>query len=303
VFLLHSDKANYPEVAAYSAYLTGIGHRVESGDLDTYRGYGRGQSCVLWCLMGFFPSGLPAKRVIHDYRSLSIGKGARYKDLIKRHFNVKPDVRIFQNDAMATLMDFPDDVPSLRIPMGVPDALFEPAPLRRRAPRFAGKFCYLGAMSRERGFHEVLTSFAQHRRGSDKFVLIGAPANDIYRDFRDAPGLVFTGRLDQAEALATVAACQYAVSYFPYHRPHAFQTPTKLLEYAALGRRIVCNDSPANLACVSERGLPCLVTPRDVFSAVTDDNLAQLQPTDPEAVRSFGWSSVLARSGIDRFLE
>ncbi|KVN14193.1 MULTISPECIES: glycosyltransferase [unclassified Burkholderia] len=303
VFILHPGKANYPEIAAYRDFLGQRGFDVHDGDASAYARLDGRSDCILWCIMGFYRSLPPARFVIHDYRSLSVGRLAAIKDTIKRALNAKPDLRIFQNERMRDAMAFRDGTPSLLLPMGVPDWIFEIAN-ESAGEGPAGRFCYIGEMSRERGFHKVLAAYrAAPRTMRDTLVLVGQPEPEIHDAFRHVDGITFVGRVPQRDALRIVLRSDYAVCYFPYHRPHCFQTPTKLLEYAALGKKIVCNDAPSNVDAVKALGIRSHVTGASIFDELLP--LAQLraESNDPARLRRLGWTAVIAQSGVLARLE
>ncbi|VWB32330.1 glycosyltransferase [Burkholderia lata] len=304
VFILHPGKANYPEIAAYGHCLGAHGFEVFDGDLDAYARFPDRDACILWCIMGFYRALPPARYVIHDYRSLSVGRLAAVKDRVKRALNVRPDLRIFQNAQMRDAMAFRDDVRTLLLPMGVPDWIFDPDGADAGAAHTpSGRFCYIGEMSRERGFHKVLAAYRDARRDeTDTLVLVGQPEPEIRAAFGDTPGIRFVGRVPQPDALRIVRESEYAVCFFPYHRPHCFQTPTKLLEYASLGKKIVCNDAPSNVRTANELGIQCHVTGATIFDELFPLSRIRANGTDPAAMRSLEWGRVIERSGVLAYL-
>ncbi|OXI96969.1 MULTISPECIES: glycosyltransferase [Burkholderia] len=301
IFIMHPGKAHYPEIDAYTAYFSERGFEVASGGPDDHARLAAPREWILWCIMGFYPSPRPARRVIHDYRSLSIGRLARVKDRIKRICQPVPDLRIFQNERMRTELAFRDAAPSLLLPMGVPDWIFT---LAREPidPGPADRFCYIGEMSIERGFDKVLHAYRRYRRtAGGTLALVGEPDPCIRSRFAGEPGMTFVGRLPQRDALRVVARADYAICYFPTHRPHCYQTPTKLLEYAALGKRIICNGAATSLALSRALGIHCHVGGRAIF-----DDLATVPadalPNDPERLRHVRWSHVIDASGVTAWL-
>ncbi|AZQ53852.1 glycosyltransferase [Burkholderia cenocepacia] len=315
VFILHPGKANYPEIAAYGRRLRAHGFEVFDGDLDAYARFPDRDACILWCIMGFYRALPPARFVIHDYRSLSVGRLAAVKDRVKRVLNVRPDLRIFQNERMRDAMAFRDGVRALLLPMGVPDWIFDPvdagtgadvatAGNAGAAPTPSGRFCYIGEMSRERGFHKVLAAYRDARRDeTDTLVLVGDPEPEISAAFADTPGLCFVGRVPQPDALRIVRDSEYAVCFFPYHRPHCFQTPTKLLEYASLGKKIVCNDAPSNLRTANELGIRCHVTGAAIFDELFPVSRIRASRPDPAAMKSLEWGRVIESSGVLAYID
>ena len=321
VFILHPGKANYPEIAAYGRRLRAHGFEVFDGDLDAYVRFPDRDVCILWCIMGFYRALPPARFVIHDYRSLSVGRLAAVKDRVKRVLNVRPDLRIFQNARMRDAMAFGDGVRALLLPMGVPDWIFDPVDAGAGAGAGAGadvaaagdadtvqtpsgRFCYIGEMSRERGFHKVLAAYRDARRdAADTLVLVGHPEPEIRAAFADTPGIRFVGRVPQRDALRIVRDSEYAVCFFPYHRPHCFQTPTKLLEYASLGKKIVCNDAPSNVRTAKELGIPCHVTGAAIFDEVFPLSRIRARRPDPAAMKSLEWGRVIEGSGVLAYID
>jgi glycosyltransferase involved in cell wall biosynthesis len=302
IFILHPGKANYPEINAYSEYFKELGWEVVAGTLEEYRQFPDAEACVLWCIMGFYPKKLAARYVIHDYRSLSVGAHSTLKDRLKRALQPKPDLRIFQNSLIQELMGFHDNVDTILLPMGVPDWIFSLDSANDRALP-GGTYCYVGEITRERGFMSFIADFLSSRRPSETLVLVGTVEKEIYDRYGEKDGLVFTGRLPQRDALAVVKNCEYAISTIPYCRPYNVQTPTKLLEYAALGRRIICNDSPSNLIAIRELGLQCMVTGPRLFSGIRDQQDSQTVPAnDPSLLSHLRWSHEIAASRVERYL-
>jgi glycosyltransferase involved in cell wall biosynthesis len=301
VFILHPGKANYPEISAYTAFLNRHGVEVFEGDSDAYAGFPFKAECVLWCIMGFYRAHDEARFVIHDYRSLSLGPLAWVKDGLKRAFNARPHLRVFQNERMRDAMGFRDRVTSVLLPMGVPDWIFNLAHSQDAgaAALPAGRFCYIGEMSRERGFDKVLSAWrAAPREAGDSLVLVGRPEPELYEAFKDTQGLEFVGRVPQSDALGIVRRSDFAICYFPYHRPHCFQTPTKLLEYAALGKKIICNDAPSNVLACAELNIRSLVTGPAIFDGLPPASQITIEDNDPRSLSGLEWTSVIERSGV-----
>jgi len=289
IFIIHPGKANYPEVSAYKDFFSGS-CTVLDGTLSDFMSLEGRQDWVAWCIMGFYPAKIDASVVIHDYRSLSVGAFVAAKDYIKKKFQPKPDLRIFQNEAMSSVMSFSDDVETLYLPMGVPSFIYNIEATNN--PLHKQKFCYIGEMSRERNFDKVLDAFVNNDQGGS-IVLVGSPQKEIYEKYRHFPQLIFTGRVSQKEALSIVKACAFSVCYFPWHRPHKFQAPTKLLEYMALGVSVICNDAPSNLRELEKFSYPATVSGDYVFG-----NNLSFDLTPPSAVKGISWRDVIGGSGI-----
>jgi glycosyltransferase involved in cell wall biosynthesis len=300
IYILHPGTANYPEIKAYREYF-GNRYTVLDGTKQDYEKSGINGDCILWCIMGFYPKQYKAKFVIHDYRSLSIGKFCAAKDLVKKLLNSKPDLRIFQNSEMQRIMSFSDNIESLLLPMGIPDFIRHVE--AHTNPSFHQRFCYIGEMSKERKFDLVLKSFIES--GLDgKLLLVGTPDSEIFEEFKHSDKFMFTGKLPQHEALSAVKACRFSICYFPYHRPHRFQTPTKLLEYMALGMDIICNDAPSNISTLSLFNYKnAIITGRDIFQSRNEiEGYTPIENVNDTISDSLGWDSVIKCSGIDKYV-
>lgn len=294
IYFVHEDKAAYPEIAAYRSFLrdeyiceeTTPDELLQKEDLA---------SAVCWMMMGHYPQKLKARLVIHDYRSLSVGAGRWFKDKIKRYTNATPDLRIFQNKEMAAVMGFKDSVSTLYIPMGVPSFIKDVA---QQSPAEKNcDFCYIGVMSEERNTHLMFDSFLKRFGAIKTFHAYGVPEEAIVQRYKDHSNIIFAGRHPQEEVFAALKQAHVAVNYFPAHYPHALQTPTKLLEYGALGTRVLCNEQAQSRLTAEKYGLNCLWgAPKDMFQSVPDDlNWPDNDGFDPTPML---WTSVLTSSGL-----
>lgn len=291
---MHEGKEAYPEVAAYRSFLgeAFICEEVHPDELSSKEDLGE---AICWMIMGYYPKTIKAHLVVHDYRSLSVGRGRWLKDKIKRYTNAVPDIRIFQNEAMAQLMGFSDDLPLVYLPMGVPSFILKEA----MAPKEEANcdFCYIGVMSEERRTYLMFDSFIKRFGRSKSFHAYGTPEESIVNRYADYPNIVFAGRHEQDRVFSALKRSSVAVNYFPEHFPHALQTPTKLLEYGALGLRILCNEHPQSRLTSERYGLSCFWgQTHDMFKDVSDDlDWPDNNGFDPTPML---WPSVLVESGI-----
>lgn len=299
IFIIHGGKANYPEISAYRNYFS-ADYEVLDGDLASYNKLNNKSECIAWCIMGFFPYKIEAKQVIHDYRSLSVGRFPALKDWVKKKFNSSPDLRIFQNTIMKDAMAFNDEVQTCILPMGVPEYIFDVA--KDESSEYLAKYCYIGEISFEREIDKVLSAFIENNIKGD-FVLIGTPEEKLYEQFSKYKSIKFLGRKPQKETLKLVKQCEFAVCSLPYHRPYSFQAATKLLEYLALGMKVVCNPAPSNMMVCKELGAAGIyISTRNVFdSSDFESQLNYIKPSNSQ-YHHLGWKSVISDSEVAHHL-
>jgi len=294
IYFIHEGKEAYPEIAAYRKFFADrfATQEVHPAEVDHLPDLA---TSICWFIMGFHRSRPKAALVVHDYRSLSIGRTAALKDLMKRFMNAKPDIRIFQNQDMQKALGVRDAVPTVFLPMGVPEFILD-ARLSER-PRPTNDFCYIGVMSMERQSYLMIDSFLKRFGHHKTFHLYGAPEEKIVQKYQAYPNVIFMGRKTQPEVFHALQNVRVAVNYFPNHNPHKLQTPTKLLEYAALGLRILCNEQPQSRAVAAAHNLSChWGAAQDMFASVPDDlNWMDNRAFDPHALL---WPAVIEKSGI-----
>jgi hypothetical protein len=91
------------------------------------------------------------------------------------------------------------------------------------------------------------------------------------------------------------------VCFFPDHYPHVLQTPTKLMEYGALGMRILANEHPQSRLTAQHYGIHCRWgSIDDLFAEVPDElDWANNADVDPSPMV---WPAVIAQSGVDELI-
>lgn len=292
IFILHPGKANYPEISAYQNFFS-RDFNVTDGTIEQYDSFEDKNNTILWCIMGFYPKKLHAKLIIHDYRSLSVGYFPKTKDLIKKHLNQKPDIRIFQNKRMEGVMGFRDDAPSLTLPMGVPEWIFN-LDVDHTLP--GGTYCYIGEITRERGMHKVIRAFQKYRKfKNETLVLVGPTEETIKSKFSDDPNIIFTGKLPQADALKIVKNSSFCISRIPHKYPYCYQAPTKLLEYFALEKNILCNDALSNTETAKLLGIDIIICPDEIF---TEDLPYAPKKCKSPPGESINWNTAIQSSRV-----
>jgi glycosyltransferase involved in cell wall biosynthesis len=154
------------------------------------------------------------------------------------------------------------------VPMGIRldsrHSAATPAPPRSRIPAGEPAFVYLGTLGRERRIDFLLRVLARVRADIPqiKLYLVGKGEQPEDEDFllQEArrlgvlPSVVFVGQLPQQEALRYVQDADVCVSPF-YPSPILNSTsPTKLVEYMAMGKAVVANTHPEQQLLIDQSG-------------------------------------------------
>jgi hypothetical protein len=294
---VHEGKAAYPDVAAFKAYFEGPYRTFECSPATAAAAEDL-ERTACWYMMGFYPKKLSCALTIHDYRSLSVGRFRRGKDRLKRLLNADPDIRIFQNDAIRRALGFPEDSRTYYLPMGVPQLFIDS---RNLVAEPACDFIYIGSMLAERRCELMLDSFIKRFGDTRTFDLYGQPNAELQARYAGHLNIRFKGLVAQDRLPAILKAARVGVCYFPLHYPHVLQTPTKLMEYGALGMRILANEHPQSRLTAQQYSLTCRWgDPADLFAGIPDA-LDWLDNHEAGA-DAMAWSSVIAESGMEQVL-
>lgn len=226
----------------------------------------KGIKFVYWCSYPF-PE--------HDLESVSIEKGVkRYLCFLRGWFGklalyrfVMPlsDHVFVQSEQMKRDIAA-YGVPEQKmtpVPMGVPDKIFSTTQVRPRQIQ-SGQIVYVGTLAAVRRMHVLIEAFAVvHARFPDaRLVIVGdgdvpwerASLEQLAQRLALGQAIRFTGFLPIEEAWEIAAAAQCCVSpIYPTPVLNA-GSPTKLVEYMALGRPVVCNDHPEQSEIIQASG-------------------------------------------------
>lgn len=296
IVLVRSNQAHLPEIEGYKGVLetsfpvkvVGENELLHCSGLDT---------SLVWYFMGFYPRRIDAAIVIHDYRSLSTGAFRRVKDRLKRVCNAKPDCRIFLNETLMGQMGFRDNTSTYILDMGVPECMFE------HFNHHMDKkydFCYVGVISKMRNSEKILNAFLKSEYSDKRFILVGSVDPEIKRHYSSYPNILFSGIISQSEVFNIVNQSHYAISHIPSIKPYIYQTPTKLLEYGALGGKIIANRCMSNEVLAHKMGLNVRWTDESVFASL--DRLDGIENNFHIDSKNYTWEKNMSESGILEFL-
>jgi glycosyltransferase involved in cell wall biosynthesis len=168
------------------------------------------------------------------------------------------------------------------------EAINEPRLLGRRT------LVYVGALGPERQIENLIAMLRQVvDAGFDAVLVLVGAALDAERSLLDALALrlgvaerlLFTGRLPLAQMLAYVRRAEVCLSPFPVWPPtYLSATPSKLVDYLAMGRPVVATDHPDQRDVIRQSGAGVIVEP----TAAAMANAAIALMSDPAAAEAMG---------------
>lgn len=149
------------------------------------------------------------------------------------------------------------------VPMGVPEKIFAATQISPVVIQL-GQIVYIGTLAAVRRLHVLIEAFAEvHLRCPDaRLVVVGdgdapwerASLEQLARQLGLDQAIRFTGFLPIEHAWEIAASAAVCISPFYPTKVLASTSPTKLVEYMALGRPVVCNDHPEQLEIIRESG-------------------------------------------------
>jgi glycosyltransferase involved in cell wall biosynthesis len=301
IFFIHKQRAHLPELFGYKDYFGSLGYDVldlNHRQLDFHVREELRKS-VAWYFMGFYPRGSEAAFTVHDYRSLSVGVYARAKDKLKATLNHKPDLRIFLNPKVREFYNFTDGVPSALLDMGLPSHIAEHA---RSSGQPEYDFIYIGAISYERGLCIFIRNFLRTYGSTKSLLLVGKHEKKLRNAFKEHRNIIFRGCVSQDEAFDLVKRSAYAVCVIPDKYPYCYQTPTKLLEYLALGAKVITTRTATVLEILEAENCTDRVYLMDGYQPPSPQELSYIRPA-VITYDKYRWDSLIAKSGIPQILK
>lgn len=226
VALWHSGKAFLPEARAYHAALGRHGFEALLLDPSDRKLLPSFNAAILF--LGRFPRWYRATEVVvADYGSLSVGRFAPLKDLVKRWTNLRPSFGVYQNELIRIRMGSPTEF-GYR-PMG-----YFPELVPTTAREHEVDFLYVGTSERP-GLKSALCRILDNGY-SLRVVGFERP--------RTFPPAEYLGPLDLAQTYQMMGNARYGLNFVPNKAPFALQASTKMVEYLACGLGVVSSRTP-----------------------------------------------------------
>lgn len=234
IIFLRNTSAFLPEIDAYVKYFNSTSDFIayDSSKLTEFK---IEDFDVIWEFKGLGGAKVKDRILIHEYASLSTGKFPKVKNYIKARMNPKPNLRIFLNSNVRDGFSFNDNIDFCYRDMGI-DEIF----LQKKEVSKEYHFVYVGEICKERELDKFLNVFTAKNNG--KLCLVGSVDDEIYKDYKHNDNLIFTGKVSYSEVPQIAAKAKYGINFIPNKYPFNIQTSTKLLEYLALGLKVVTID-------------------------------------------------------------
>ncbi|MDF2557768.1 MAG: hypothetical protein K0R71_1596 [Bacillales bacterium] len=237
ILLIRDERSFLPEISAYLNYFNNSDEFRAYDSRDLHGSYDINDFDVLWEFKGFGGIKTTEKCLVHEYVGLSSTTFPHLKDTIKRILNPKPNLRIFLNETVRDGMNFKDGIDYSLRDMGIDPQFIEQYNAKKEYD-----FVYVGKVGKYRGMDHFLKHFTINPTG--KLLLIGNVEDDIYRQFKNCEDIIFAGRIPYSEVPELASKAEYGLNYMPDEYPFNIQTSTKLLEYLALGLKVITTDYP-----------------------------------------------------------
>jgi len=285
--LIHKGNAFKPEISGYRAYFEQRGVSVQvlkRPSLDQLDSFD-----LEWHFMGTDRLPRRAGRIkVHEYTSSSIPPYARWKNRLKRQYNLRPDLRVFSSGFIQDALGFRDDVPFLfRSAPAVASGFFDCTPSLK--PEF--DLVYLGTLHRSRRAVPMLRR-VMDRLPKARLLIINAldpflpPADHIH----------YTGHLRYEEVPQALRRARYGLNLVPNRFPFHRQASLKLAEYAAVGLPILSTDYYWARQFEAERGGRFFYLSPQMRN-LSWEALGQFPFQSPQ-LHGLRWEEVLDQSGV-----
>ncbi len=288
IHFIRNSPSYLPEIDAYCAYIQTRGHQTMVHDSSHAVPT---SASVVWWFCGRVPlreaHRLRGAFQIHEYASASIPPYAWVKDQVKHWTQPRPDYRVYQNGWVRERMGFADGVPHALRDMGLSEHFFD-AP-SHTIPTLEFDLVYLGETSRLLVFIPVLQAIDAAGRS---LLLVG----DVPEALRTLlpPNVTCTGRVAQTQVPQHLRRAHFGLNLVPNTAPFQQQTSTKVLEYCAVGLRVVSNAYPWVRYFMAQHKANFYLLRDDPSSLATSFGEAlDAYPYEVPDIRALAWPQVL----------
>ncbi|MGI6747103.1 MAG: glycosyltransferase [Anaerovoracaceae bacterium] len=235
ILFIRSNKAFLPEISAYINYFNKTKEFQAYDTSELSEGYDIRDFDIIWEFKGIGGCNAKDKIMVHEYASLSTGNFPKAKNILKKYINLRPNLRLFLNNYVRKGYNFQDGVDFCYRDMGISEIFFGQMDDAKEY-----EFVYIGSVSKSREIDKLLKAFT--KKENRKICLIGNVEDDIYKQYKKNKNITFTGKIPYSEVPSIASKGIYGINYIPNRYPYYLQTSTKLLEYLALGLKVITTD-------------------------------------------------------------
>lgn len=235
ILFIRSKSAFLPEIDAYIDYFNRTQDFIAYDSSKLNKNYKHDDFDVIWEFKGFAGANITEQLLVHEYASLSTGEFPKVKNLLKSKLNSKPDIRIFLNENVKDGFYFKDGIDFCFRDMGIDERFIKLKNVKKEYD-----FVYVGSISKAREIDKLLEKFTREKSG--KLCLVGNPEDKIFNSYKNNKDIIFTGKIPYSQVPEIASKAVYGINYMPDKYPFNIQTSTKLLEYLALGLKVITTD-------------------------------------------------------------
>lgn len=185
------------------------------------------------------------------------------------------------------------------VPMGVPERILSWT-RDQDVQVFPNRVVYVGTLSAVRRLHAIIEAFSLVVKSQPGAILmmVGDGDNpserqaleDYARELGIAESVIFTGFIPMEEAWKIAASAAVCLSPFYPTKILSSTSPTKLVEYLALGRPVVCNNHPEQSRIIEESGAGlCVEWSASSFAEAVLYLLTHAEQAEAMAVKGPAW--------------
>ena len=182
----------------------------------------------------------------------------------------------------------------MAVPMGVGSSLFETINKLEQLEVDDNSFVYLGTLASVRKMDTIIRAFASvaHKHPQARLTMVGdgdfpferQALAELSQQLGLQDSVIFTGFIPMVEAWEIVNRSAICLSPFYPSQVLASASPTKLVEYMALGKPVIVNDHPEQSLVIQDSGAGlCVEWGEDTFAEAM---LWMLE--NPQAAKAMG---------------
>lgn len=295
IAFVHTQKAFLPGIDGYVDFFSKYNIRCEVVDRQELPKLPRQ---VEWFFMGAdrMPKSKEIVR-IHEYISPSIPPFSNMKNVYKKWFNIKPDLRIFKNEQVRHCFGFNDEIPFLYMDIGIPDAWL----LQETTAAKQYDFIYVGDLAKHRNPEVLIAAFTQPHLQQHTLLLLSSNYEQLQSQYRQYKNIIFKGPVSKQAVNEYIRSAKFAINYIPDKAPFNILTSTKLLEYAACRVPVISTDYAWVRQFQQRYGGNYFYVANDL-SNLTWESVNNFNYIFPD-LSEWTWEKQIRKSGILEFLE